>query len=134
LVARRAYEIIDEVRIYNRSLSADEVQESFQNEPNFSSKLLAKIPEGTTQVIVTASWQGTGSLNAIIDSPSESYTEDVVPVYQKTTYSTFGGSSNMLNIKRLSITVQSLLSSETWYISLNLDDVEDYTIAVECQK
>lgn len=131
---RYAKGIIDEVRIYNRVLSVDEIQESFQNQPDFSSKLLAKIPKGTTQVLLTASWQGTGSLDVIIDSPSESYTEDAVHVYQKTVYSTSGGPSDMLNIKRLSIIVQALSSSENWYITLNLDDVEDYAITVECQK
>ena len=79
--------IIDEVRIYNRALSAAEIQESFQKGPDFSSKLLAKVPKGTTQVIVTVSWQGIGSLNVTIESPSKSYTEDMVPVYERTSYS-----------------------------------------------
>ncbi len=125
---------IDDVRIYSRALSQAEVFEVFQKVPDFSSKLLAKIPKGTTQVIVTASWQGIGSLNATIDSPSESYTEDMVPVYQKTSYSTSGGTLEMLNIKRLSISIPALSSDENWYITLDYNDVEEYTITVEIQK
>jgi len=127
--------IIDEVRIYNRALSQTEINELYQKTPDYSSKLLAKIPKGTTQVIVTAMWQGTGSLNAtIIRSSSEIYTEDMLPVYQKTRYSTSGGASEMLNIKRLSISVPALSSDENWYITLDLDNVEEYTITVEIQK
>jgi hypothetical protein len=131
---RYAKGIIDEVRIYNRALSEDEIQESFQNQPDFSSRLVAKIPKGTTQIIVTASWQGMRSLNVTIDSPSESYTEDDLDIYQKTAYSTNDGSYDMLNIKRLSIVIQALTSNENWNIILNLDEVEDYSITVECQK
>jgi hypothetical protein len=126
--------IIDEVRIYNRALSAAEIQESFQKTPDFSSKLLAKVPKGTTQVIVTSTWQGIETINVTIQSPSKSYTEDMVPVYQKTVYSTSGGTSDMLNIKRLSISVSALSSDENWYVMLEFGDVEDYRITVEVQK
>lgn len=127
--------LMDDVRIYNRALSGTEINELFQKMPNFSSKLLAKIPKGTTQVIVTAAWQGIGSLNAtIIRSPTEIYTEDMLPVYQKTRYSTSGGTSEMLNIKRLSIVVSALSSDENWNITLAFDNVEEYTITVEVQK
>jgi hypothetical protein len=126
--------IVDEVRIYNRALSAAEIQESFQKKPDFSSKLLAKIPKGTTQVIATVSWQGIGNINVTMESPSKSFTEDVVPVYQKTVYSTSGGTSSMLNIKRLSMSVVALSTDENWYVMLEFDGVEDYRITVEVQK
>ena len=41
---------VDEVRICNRILSPAEIQENFQKGPDFSSKLLAKIPKDTTQI------------------------------------------------------------------------------------
>jgi len=126
--------VLDEVRIYNRALSAAEVQADFQKSPDFSSKLLAKVPKGATQVITTLSWQGVGSINVTIQSPSENYTEDIVPVYQKTVYSTTDGISSMLNIKRLSITVTALSSDENWYVMLEFGNVEDYRITVEVQK
>jgi len=125
---------IDEVRVYNRALSAAEIQEQFQKSPDFSSTLLSKIPKGTTQVIATISWQGVGNINVTIQSPSQNYTEDMVPMYQKTTYSTSEGTSSMLNIKRLSVPVAALSSEENWYIVLKFDDVEDYRITVEAQK
>ena len=126
--------IIDEIHVYNRALSEAEVQESFQKRPDFSSKLLAKVPKGTTQVIVTLSWQGIGSINVTMQTPSKSYTEDTMSVYQKTVYSTSDGTTSMLNIKRLSISVSALSSDENWYIMLESDDVEDYRITVEAQK
>jgi len=126
--------IIDEVRIYNRALSAAEIQADFQKSPDFSSKLLAKVPKGATQVITTLSWQGIGSINITAESPSKNYTEDIVPVYQKTVYSTSGGTSSMLNIKRLSVSVNALSSDENWYVVLKSDDVDAYQITVEVQK
>jgi hypothetical protein len=126
--------IIDEVCIYNRALSVAEIQESFQKSPDFSSKLLAKVPKGTTQVIVTPTWQGLGTINVTIQSPSKNYTEDIVPVYQKTVYSTSDGTASMLNIKRLSISVSALSSDENWYVILEFDDAEDYKITVEIQR
>ena len=125
---------IDEVQIYNRALSASEVQSDFQQSPDFSTNLLAKVPKGTTQVIITLSWQGTGSINATIISPSQTYTEDMIPVYQKTTYSTSGGMSSMLNIKRLSVSVTALPSDQNWNVTLTFDNLVPYQITVEVQK
>ena len=70
-------------------------------------------------------WQGIRSLNVTVESPSKSYTEDIVPVYQKTVYSTSSGTSDMLNIKRLSISVSALSSEENWYVLLEFGDAED---------
>jgi hypothetical protein len=126
--------LIDEVRIYNRALSAAEIQADFQSGPGFSSNVLAKIPKGTTQVITTLSWQGAGSINATITSPSQTYTEDAIPVYQKTTYSTTSGNPTMLNVKRLSISVTALPADQNWPIVLTFDSVTAYQISVEVQK
>jgi hypothetical protein len=125
---------IDEVRVYNRARSETEIQESFQEGPEFSSKLLAKVPEGSTQIITTVSWEGAGNIDITVESSSESYSEEEVPVYQKTTYSPLDGETTMLNIKRVSISVAALSSDENWDIILDLDDVEDYRITVEIQK
>jgi hypothetical protein len=126
---------IDEVQIYNRALSAAEVQGSFQQRPDSSSNLLAKVPKGTTDFIATLSWQGTASINVTIQSPSQNYTEDMVPVYQKTTYSTTGGTSSMLNIKRVEVSLTTALTSDqNWYVTLTFDNAVDYKITVEVQK
>ena len=124
--------IIDEARIYNRPLLATEIGNLFQKGPDFSSRLLAKVPKGTTQFVATLSWQGYGSINVTVESPSETYTEDSVPVYQKTTYASDSG--DMLNIKRLAVSVTALSSDEDWYVVLEFDDVQDYRITVEIQK
>ena len=89
---------------------------------------------GTTQVITTLSWQGTASINATIVSPSQTYTESTMPVYQKTTYSTSDGTSNMLNIKRISVSVNALPSDQNWNINLTFDNPVPYQITVEVQK
>jgi len=119
--------------IYNRALSAADIQAEFQTSPGFSSQLLAKIPKGTTQVITTLSWQGARSINATITSPSLSYTEDnMTSTYQKTTYSTTDAS--ILNTKRLSISVTALPADQSWTIALTFDSVSAYQISVEVQK
>jgi hypothetical protein len=125
---------LDEVHIYSRALSATEVLQDYQQGPNFSSDVLAKVPAGTTQVITTLSWQGTGSINVTIESPSQNYTESMLPEYQKTTYSTSSGATSMLNIKRLSVSVSALSSDQNWYIVLTLNGVDAYQITVEVQK
>jgi hypothetical protein len=125
---------IDEVRVYNRALSATEIQADFQIGPDFSLNVLAKVPQGTTQVITTLSWQGTGSINVTIVSPSQNYTESTLPEYQKTTYSTSSGTTSMLNIKRLSVSVNAISSDQNWYVVLTFDSVTAYQITVEVQK
>jgi hypothetical protein len=125
---------IDEVQIYSQALSTTEVQAIFQNGPDFSSTFLVKVPAGATQVIVTLSWQGAGSINAMISSPTQDYTESMIPMYQKTTYSTVGGVSSTLNIKRLSVAVSALPDDQDWQVSLTLDSVADLQISVETEK
>ena len=125
---------IDEVQIYNRALSASEVQQGFQEGPGFSSNIQAAVPQGTTQFITTLSWQGTGSINVTIESPSQNYTESMLPEYQKTVYSTTGDLTSILNIKRLSVSMTALASDQTWYILLNYTNVQNYQISVEVQK
>jgi hypothetical protein len=125
--------IIDEVQIYNRALSATEIQANSQQSPDFSS-VLAAVPQGTTDFIATVSWQGAGFINVTIQSPSQTYTESMIPVYQKTTYSVSGGTSTMLNIKRLEVSIGALGSTQNWYIVLVTSNVQDYKITVEVQK
>jgi hypothetical protein len=55
-------------------------------------------------------------------------------VYQKTAYSTSGGISSMLNIKRLSVSVNALPSDQNWNVVLTFDNLVDYQLAVEVQK
>jgi hypothetical protein len=124
---------IDEVRVYNRALTAADIQADFKD-PDFAASVLAKIPQGTTQVIATLSWQGTGNINATIQSPSQNYTENMLPEYQKSSYSTSNGITSTLNIKRLSVSINALSSDQNWYIVLTLDKVDAYQITVEVQK
>jgi hypothetical protein len=126
--------IIDDVRIYNRALSASEIQTAAQQNPDFSSYIVAKVPSGTTQVIATLSWQGNSNINITLVSPSQTFTESTVPVYQKTTYSSSGGVSSMLNIKRLSISINALASDQNWNVTLTFDNPAQYQISVEVQK
>ena len=105
----------------------------FNKSPDFSPYLSANVPQGTTQVITTLSWQGTGNINVTITTPSQTYTESMMSEYQKTTYSTTGGGPmSMLNIKRLSISVTALPSAQSWNITLTYDNtVSAYQISVE---
>jgi hypothetical protein len=125
---------IDEVRIYNQVLSANNILADFKNGPDFSANVLTKVPQGTTQVITTLSWQGTGNINATIITPSQNYTENMLPEYKKSSYSTTNGITSIMNIKRLSVSVTALASDQNWYILLTLDNVDTYQITVEVQK
>jgi hypothetical protein len=115
-------------------LAAAEMQEHFQKRLALSSKLLSKVPKGTTQVITTLSWQGVRSINVTIVSPSQNYTENMLPEYQKTVCLTSSGATSMLNIKRLSVSVSALSSDQNWYVMLTFDNVDAYQITVEVQK
>jgi hypothetical protein len=126
---------IDEVQTYNRALSATEISAYYQTSPGFSSNLVAVVPQGTTDFIATLSWQGIGSINVTIQSPSQGYNEtNATGVYQKTTYSVSGGVSTMLNIKRVEVQVGPLGSDQNWNIVLTTSNVQDYKITVEVQK
>jgi len=125
---------MDEVRIYNRALSASEILADYSQSPDLSPSVLVKVPQGATQIIATLSWQGTGNITTTITSPSHTYTESEMSVYQKTSYSTSGSSSSMLNIKRLSISVTALPSDENWNVALTFDSISAYQISVEVQK
>jgi hypothetical protein len=122
------------VNSLSHELTAAEIQADFKEGPDFSASLLAKVPQGTTQVIATLSWQGTGSINVIIVSPSQNYTESMLPEYQKTVYSTSSGTTSMLNVKHLSASVSALSSDQNWYVVLTFDNVDAYQITVEVQK
>jgi hypothetical protein len=125
---------IEEVRIFNRALSASEIQTYYQQSQGFSSNLLVNVPQGMTDFIATLSWQGTGSINATIQTPSGTYIEsNATDVYQKTTYSVSGGTSAMLNIKRIEVSVSALASSQSWYIVLATSNVQTYQISAETQ-
>jgi hypothetical protein len=127
--------IIDEARIYSRALSATEIQANYQQSPDFSS-VLAAVPRGTTDFIATLSWQGMGSINVTIQALGATYNEtNATGVYQKTTYSVSGGTSTMLNIKRVEVgPFGALTSDQNWYIVLATSNVQDYKISVEVQR
>jgi hypothetical protein len=126
--------LIDEVQIYNRALTSTEILNDAQNGPDFSTSIPVKIPAGTTQIVTTLSWQGTGSINVTINSPTQNYTETSLSEYQKTTYSTSTGPFNMLNIKRLSLSVNALSSDQSWTIVLTYDTPNAYQITLEVEK
>ena len=97
--------------------------------------LLVNVPQGMTDFIATLSWQGTGSLNATIQASSEgTYNEiNATGVYQKTTYSFSSGTTTYLNIKRIEVSVPAIASSQSWYIVLVSNNVQNYQISVETQ-
>jgi hypothetical protein len=125
---------IDEVRVFNRTLSPTEIQGDFQIGPNFSQNILTRVPQGTTQVIITLSWQGTGSINATIVTPSQNFTEGTLPEYQKSSYSTSGDTTSILNVKRISVSVDALATDQNWYVALIYEKIDTYQITVEVQK
>ena len=126
---------VDEVQIFNRALSQSEIQADLNGTPlTPANVVVVKVPQGTTQVIATLSWQGIGNINATISTPSQNYTENMLPEYQKTSHSTSNGINSMINIKRISVSVTALSSDQNWNITLALERVDTYQITVEVQK
>ena len=125
---------MDQLQIYNSPLSLAQIQAYYQQIPGFSTNLLVNVPQGMTDFIATLSWQGTGSINVTIQTPSGIYTEiNATDVYQKTTYSVSGGMSTMLNIKRVEVSIGALASAQNWYIVLVTSNVQNYQISAETQ-
>ena len=86
---------------------------------------------GATQIVVTCTWSGSGNLTMRLASPTTTYYESDMSMYEKTRVSVNGTSISILNIKRAALSVVALTSSETWVLYLNLNDVTTYQVNVE---
>lgn len=89
------------------------------------------IRAGATVVVVTCTWSGSGNITVKLISPTKIYYESNMTLYEKTKASVSGGTTSLFNIKRATLSIAMLTSSETWILHLGLTDVTTYEISVE---
>ena len=87
---------------------------------------------GATQIAITCSWSGSGNLTiANLTSPTTTYFESDMSIYEKTTVTFDGTATDTLNIRRAILSTPSTISEETWILNLNLTDVTTYQVSAE---
>ena len=86
---------------------------------------------GVTQIFVTATWTGSGNITMELVSPTTTYYESDMSIYEKSTASFNGTTTTTSNIKRAGLSVSSLASVEIWILYLDLDDIAIYQVSVE---
>jgi hypothetical protein len=100
----------------------------------FSSRLLVKLPKGANRIIFTVSWVGSGGVEILAESPSETYTEDTLAVCVNQIGRSASIEGAMLNVKRVSLPILPLTKDEDWRVILEFHEVEDCSIIVEVQE
>ncbi|NHJ31527.1 MAG: hypothetical protein FK732_01575 [Asgard group archaeon] len=89
------------------------------------------IRAGVTQIFVTATWTGSGNITMELVSPTTTYYESDMSIYEKSTASFNGTTTTTSNIKRAGLSVSSLASVEMWICYLDLDNIVTYQVSVE---
>jgi hypothetical protein len=85
---------------------------------------------GATQVFVTYTWMGSSSITMELVSPTTTYHQSDMSMYEKST-SSFDGTTTLLNVKRAGISVSPLTSAEVWILYLEFGEPVEYQISVE---
>ena len=88
---------------------------------------------GATQIGITCSWSGSGNLTIanLTRSPTEAYYESDMSIYERTTASFDGTTTDTFNIRRAVLSISSTISEETWILNLNLTGVTTYQVSAE---
>jgi len=87
---------------------------------------------GATQIVVTCDWSGLGNITiANITSPTRTYYESDMGIYEKTTVSFDGVTTNYFNIRRAALSIPATSSEETWILNLNLTSVTRHQVGAE---
>ena len=86
---------------------------------------------GVTQIFVTCTWMGSSNITIKLVSPTTTYYESDMTIYEKSTASFNGTTTTILNIKRTGLSVSTLASAEVWILYLDLDDTVIYQVSVE---
>jgi len=91
-----------------------------------------KVRAGATQITTTCSWSGSGNLTiANLTSPTTTYYESDMSIYEKTTVSFDGTATATFNIRRAVLSILSTVSEEAWILNLNFTDVTTYQVSAE---
>jgi len=86
---------------------------------------------GATKIIVTCTWSGSGSTSIQLVSPTTTYTESSMSVYEKTTISVSGGTTTYNHLKRVELTLTAPASSDQIWTLRLYTDVTMYQLNIE---
>lgn len=84
------------------------------------------------QIVITCTWSGNGNITiANLTSPTKTYYETNMSIYEKTTLSVGGATTSTFNIRRVVLSISTTSSEEAWILYLNLKDVTAYEVSAE---
>jgi hypothetical protein len=109
----------------------DDVKVSDASGVEVSSTYGMNVRAGVTQVIVTCTWTGSGNITIELASPTTTYYESDMSIYEKSKVSISGTTATTLNIKRAALHISATSTSEPWTLYLDLNDVAAYEVSVE---
>ena len=109
----------------------DDVKVTGAEGPDSPSTYGVNIRAGVTQIFVTCTWSGSGNIAMELVSPTVTYSESEMSIYEKSTVSFNGTTTSTFNIKRAALSISALNSSEVWMLYLDLSDVFTYQVSVE---
>jgi len=90
------------------------------------------VREGATQIVVTCDWSGLGNITiANMTSPTVTYYESNMSIYEKTTVSFDGVTTDYFNIRRATLSIPATSSEETWVLNLNFTSVTKHQVSAE---
>ena len=109
----------------------DDVKVSGASIADIPNAYAMNVRAGVTQIIVTCTWSGAGNITIELISPTTTYYESNMSIYEKTTVSFNGTTTSTLNIKRTALSIATTTSSQIWILHLSLSDVTTYQMSVE---
>ena len=109
----------------------DDVKVTGAEGPDSPSTYGVNIRAGVTQIFVTCTWSGSGNIAIELVSPTVTYYESDMSIYEKSTVSFNGTTTSTFNIKRAALSISALSSSEVWMLYLDLSDVFTYQVSLE---
>jgi len=116
---------------YNEHSHFDDVMVSGTVEAQAPSDYVVNVRAGVTQIIVTCTWSGSGNVTITLVSPTTTYYESNMDIYEKSTVYYNGKNASTLNVKRTALSISAPVSSETWFLYLDLSGVVAYQVSVE---
>jgi hypothetical protein len=89
-----------------------------------------KLRPGVTNIIAEFKWDGGGSVNLELVSPTKTYAQDQMKVTDKTSIRA-DGVVVCKYLRRYELTIPKLSQEEIWTIRLNLEKIYRYQLDVE---
>lgn len=85
---------------------------------------------GVTNITIDFKWDGGGSVNLELVSPTKKYTEDQIKITDKTSISS-DGFVMCKYLRRYELTITQLSKEEIWTLRLNIENIFRYQLDIE---